>query len=107
VNWFVQATPVALYQRQITAYWALIGGYPGTARNVQPIHERTIDYNVDSITPSYTRPKVIWVAYIFGFMVISAGVAIAAHFYFNHVRKGAQDKLSAGIELESPLTSTL
>ena len=53
MQWVVQATPVSVKQSQIDAFWSHIGGYPGNARDIQPLNARTITFNVDATTFTY------------------------------------------------------
>jgi carbonic anhydrase len=47
VEWFIQAMPVSVKASQVMKFWKHIGGYPGNARPIQPIFDRTINYFTD------------------------------------------------------------
>jgi len=76
VQWIVQATPVSIKQSQINAFWDHIGGYPGNARDVQPLNTRSITYNVDATTFTYqgdTGPA-LWATLKPSYSVCATGV---------------------------------
>jgi carbonic anhydrase len=47
VKWFIQATPVPVQQSQVEYFRTYIGGFPGNARDTQPLNARRIAYYVD------------------------------------------------------------
>ena len=47
LDWFVMAESQSIPQSLVNAFWNHIGGYPGNARPVQDINDRTIVYALD------------------------------------------------------------